>query len=97
MDDLRQTRFATLYHNHLSAVAGYALRRTASADDAADAVAETFLIAWTKLDAVPLDPRARLWLYATARRVLANRRRSQSRRDRLVEELGRELGRLGGS
>jgi hypothetical protein len=43
--------------------ADYALRRTLSPDDAADILAETFLVAWRKLDQVPSGPDARLWLF----------------------------------
>jgi RNA polymerase sigma-70 factor (ECF subfamily) len=34
------------------------------AEDAADVVAETFLVAWRRLDSVPGGDEARLWLYA---------------------------------
>jgi RNA polymerase sigma-70 factor (ECF subfamily) len=77
-------------------LAGYALRRAASPEDAADAVAETFLIAWRKFDDMPGNDETLLWLYGIARRVLANRRRSEKRRaaanERLVRELAIELG-----
>ncbi len=50
--------------------------------DAEDTAAETFAIAWRKLDTVPAD--ALPWLYAVARRVLANQRRGLGRRERLT-------------
>ena len=59
---------------------GYALRRTDNTDDAADVLAETFLVAWRRPDEIPPGPQARLWLYGTARRVLANQRRAERRR-----------------
>ncbi|MBA3401530.1 MAG: sigma-70 family RNA polymerase sigma factor, partial [Actinobacteria bacterium] len=59
-----------------------ALRRT-SRDDTADVVAETFLVAWRRLGDVPEGDLAPLWLYATARRILANHRRAEQRRERL--------------
>ena len=37
---------------------------------------------------------ARPWLYGVARKVLANRRRSEHRRDRLAERLAVEVGEL---
>ena len=40
-------------------------------------MAETFLVAWRRLDDVPAD--ALPWLYGVARRVLANQRRSADR------------------
>jgi RNA polymerase sigma-70 factor, ECF subfamily len=42
---------------------------------------------------VPLDGEARLWLYGTARHVLANHDRGARRRDRLTERLRDELRR----
>ena len=65
----------------------YALRRAPSAEDAADAVADTFLVAWRRLENVPPEPDARLWLYGVARRTLANQRRGAERRGRLAERL----------
>ena len=39
--------------------------------DAEDAVAESFLTVWRRLDDVPSGDATRIWLYATARRVVA--------------------------
>ncbi|MEU6413609.1 RNA polymerase sigma factor [Microbispora sp. NPDC046933] len=84
-------RFEALYLACYPPVYRYALRRTDSADDVADVIAETFLIAWRRLDDVPDGEGAVLWLYATARRVLANHRRGQSRRTALAARLRDEL------
>ncbi len=68
---------------HTAAVFAYALRRT-SREDAADVVAETFLVAWRRLDDV--DERGELpWLYAVARRTLLSQHRS-ARRQRAIAE-----------
>lgn len=69
-------------------VLAYALRRTASQADAEDAVAETFTIAWRKMEQVPLD--ALPWLLAVARRIIANQRRSGRRRAWLFAKLERQ-------
>jgi RNA polymerase sigma-70 factor (ECF subfamily) len=90
---LAEARFSALYRDHARRLLGYALRRSPDPDDAADVVAETFLIAWRRLDDVPPGDEARLWLYATARLVLANRNRGARRRDRLTERLRCELRR----
>lgn len=82
-----QERFRRLYDDNYGPLMGYALRRT-PADDASDVVAETFLIAWRRLSEVPDGDRGRLWLYGTARRVLANHARSSVRRRKLGERLG---------
>jgi RNA polymerase sigma-70 factor, ECF subfamily len=69
----------------------YVLRRVERAEDAADAVAETFLVAWRRMDKVPAGDEARLWLYGAARRQLANQRRGELRRSRLANRLRVEL------
>ncbi len=89
--ELAQTRFSSLYREHGREIMGYALRRAAGPEDAADALAETFLVAWRRLADVPVGAQARLWLYGTARRVLANQRRAERRRTRLAEALGEAL------
>jgi RNA polymerase sigma-70 factor (ECF subfamily) len=89
--ELAEQRFADLYRENARGVLGYALRRSMDPDDAADVVAETFLIAWRRLAEVPSDNKARLWLYGTARHVLANQDRGARRRDRLTERLRGEL------
>jgi RNA polymerase sigma factor (sigma-70 family) len=80
----REQRFEVLFREHYGAVRGYALRRGAT-DAAQDVVAETFLVAWRRLDEVPDD--ALPWLYGVARRVLANQRRSASRGEALDRRL----------
>ena len=87
----RRHRFEELYAAHRVPLLGYALRRTDNTDDAADVLAETFLTAWRRLDDVPLGDQARLWLYGTARRVLANHRRGERRRLELADRLRAEL------
>ena len=77
MNPARETRFEELFRGNYAAVRAYALRR-APGDVAQDVVAETFLVAWRRLDDVPED--ALPWLYGVARRVLANERRSAGRR-----------------
>lgn len=88
-DDRR--RFEALYAAHGRRILAYAARRTAQPSDAADVVAEVFLVAWRRLDAVPPGDEAGLWLYGVARRVLANHRRSERRRDRLGARLAGAL------
>src|SRR5689334_4759444 len=84
-------RFRRLFAETERDLLAYALRRVDRAEDAADVVAETFLVAWRRLDRVPTGDGARLWLYGVARRQLANQRRGQLRRSRLAERLRAEL------
>lgn len=85
----RRERFKQLYEANYAAILGYVLRR-APRDEALDVVADVFLTAWRRLSDVPPGEDARLWLYGTARRVLANRARSERRRNRLSASLVRE-------
>ncbi|GII87387.1 DNA-directed RNA polymerase sigma-70 factor [Sphaerisporangium siamense] len=90
-EDLSRRRFEEIYTAHYPDILAYVRRRTGSPDDAADALAETFTVAWRRVAEIPADGRARLWLYGVARRVLANGRRAESRRSELVERLGAQL------
>ncbi len=79
--------FEELFEVHGRAVLAYALRRCANATDAEDAVAETFTVAWRRFTRVPAVAEARPWLYGVCRRVLANQRRGEARRWRLLDRL----------
>ncbi|MGN6201695.1 MAG: RNA polymerase sigma factor [Solirubrobacterales bacterium] len=91
--EVAEQRFARLYREHAREILGYALRRCPEPEDAADVVAETFLAAWRRLPDVPPGGEARLWLFGTARLVVANQRRGDRRRTRLAEHLRSELRR----
>jgi RNA polymerase sigma-70 factor (ECF subfamily) len=86
-----EARFAELYRDHARDVLAYAARRTGGAEDAADVVAETFLVAWRRGADIPSGDSARLWLYGVARRTLANQRRGERRRARLAARMRAEL------
>lgn len=79
-------RFRELYQQYQRPVLGYFLRRT-DAVSARDGTADTFLVAWRRIDAVPDGDSALPWLFAVARKVLANQRRSRDR----FRALGRRL------
>jgi len=74
-------RFSELWDAHAPRVLAYASRHTDPAG-VQDVVAETFLVAWRRLDDIPDDPLP--WLLVVARNTAANRRRS-TRRAHLVE------------
>lgn len=82
-DEERVTR---IYERYAPDVAAYVVRR-APTTDAADAVAEAFLVVWRRRATVPDEPLTLPWLYGVARRVLANQRRSTQRRSRLADRL----------
>ena len=79
-----EARLETLFRCYYSAVAAY-VRRRAEPDLVDDVVAETFLVAWRRLDDVPAD--ARPWLLGVARKTLATQRRSVTRRHSLLAKL----------
>lgn len=76
--------FRQLFDAHLADVWRYARRRCATSADADDVAGETFAVAWRRrADLPPEEGDVRLWLLGTARRVLANQRRSHDRQHRL--------------
>jgi RNA polymerase sigma-70 factor, ECF subfamily len=80
----RRDRFEAIYRAHHGAVRAYLLRR-AEPELAQDALSETFLTAWRRFDDLPADPLP--WLIGTARRTLANQRRSSQRLAGLRERI----------
>jgi RNA polymerase sigma-70 factor, ECF subfamily len=76
----RRATLEALFLAHGRAVYAFA-RRRASAADADEVVAETFLVAWRRLDDVPAD--ALPWLLGVARRSLANIVRGETRQSAL--------------
>ncbi|MGV8907711.1 MAG: RNA polymerase sigma factor [Propionicimonas sp.] len=83
-------RFTGLFERTHRALLAYAVRRVTDPADAADVVADTFLIAWRRLDAIPVDAE-RAWLFGVARRVLANRNRGTRRRHAMADRLRQGL------
>src|SRR5215475_13387892 len=79
-------RFSQLYERCSRPVRDFCRRRLAS-DLVDDAVAETFLTAWRRLDDVPAGDAALVWLYRVAYRVIGHQWRSTARRRRLEEKL----------
>jgi RNA polymerase sigma-70 factor (ECF subfamily) len=69
-------RFEQIYAEHYEAVRAYVRRRAPEAvvDDVA---ADTFLVCLRKIERVPAQPLP--WLYAVARKILANERRKRAR------------------
>ena len=86
-EDQRREEFIEAYRSLYPAICGYALRRTANPQDAADVVADTFLTFWRRFDDAPSGDEMRPWLYGIARRILANLHRSERRRTALADRL----------
>lgn len=74
-------RFERIYRENFRAVVRFAALRI-DPERAKDVAAETFLVAWRRLEHVPAEPRA--WLLGVARKVIADQFRSQRRREALA-------------
>ena len=84
--EVADRRFREMYRETERPVLAYFLRRT-DATSARDGAAETFLVAWRRIDDVPAGDECLPWLYGVARRVLANQRRSHKRYAALSRKL----------
>jgi RNA polymerase sigma-70 factor, ECF subfamily len=84
----REARFNKLYDANLDRLRAYAWRRDPS--HAEEIVAETFLIAWRRLERVPEDSLP--WLIGVARNVRLNLRRRERRRDALEQRVAADKG-----
>lgn len=79
-----EERFERIYHATYRKTLAYALRRTRNEADAHDVVAETYLVAWRRLDKLAEVKEPQAWLYAAAYGVISNLRRSQDRYQKLT-------------
>lgn len=84
---MRVSQLFTEYGGRLYA---YAYRRTLSPEEAKDVVADTYLITLRRIDRVP--ERALPWLFAVARRVLANRTRAAASEERALARVSARHG-----
>lgn len=66
--------FTEIYAAHYGHVLNYGRRRLADVDAAAELAQDVFVVAWRRREHVPAASLP--WLYAVARRLLANRRRA---------------------
>lgn len=82
---LSEADFRRLFDTHVDAVYRYCVRR-APLPDAEDAVNEVFTVLWRRRKSLDVENEL-AWLYGTARKVLANQRRSILRRIRLREKM----------
>lgn len=82
----QDVRFRRLYQAHRNAIVAYCSRRVGRTD-AADAAAETFAVAWRRIDDMPKGEAELSWLYAVAYRVISNQRRAAVRQRALRTKL----------
>ena len=81
-----ELRFAELYDRCRGAIVDYCRRRVA-ADDVDDAVAETFLAVWRRIDDVPTGAASLVWTYGVAYRVVGHHWRGAARQRRVQGRL----------
>ena len=70
----RRAEFEALFVHTRAPLLAYLTRRAPS-EDAADLLAEVYLVAWRRRGALPSGEERRLWLYGVARRLLAEHHR----------------------
>ena len=88
-DERRLTR---LHETIAPELLRYFLRRAPEPADAADLLAESFLIAWRRMRELPAgDHEAKLWMYGVASRVHRNWLRGRRRAERLATPLRAQL------
>jgi RNA polymerase sigma-70 factor (ECF subfamily) len=87
LDLERRVRFEAMFDRDHDAVRSYVVRRSAGIV-VDDVVADTFLVAWRRLEDVPEPPLP--WLLGVARRVIADQGRAARRRRSLTARLVRE-------
>jgi len=87
----REQQFGELYDAHAPALLAYLARRLDRPADAADILAEVFVVAWRRIADVPGGGDTRPWLFGVARMMLRNERRRQHRQHALGQRLRAEL------
>jgi RNA polymerase sigma-70 factor (ECF subfamily) len=80
-----RAQFEGLFRASRGPLLGYLSRRAPEAD-AADLLAEVYLVAWRRRTELPAGNEQRLWLFGVARRLLAEHHRIAVRRFRAEEE-----------
>jgi len=80
-------RFDQIFAAHYESISRYCHRRLRP-EDANDATAEVFAVAWRKIDKVPHGEGALPWLYGVSRNEVSNARRSIRRSGALRAKLG---------
>jgi RNA polymerase sigma-70 factor (ECF subfamily) len=81
-----ETKFRRAFDEHFDAITRYCFRRLPSSQ-ANDAAANVFTVAWRKIDQMPEDDHALLWLYGIARHEISTFRRSLRRAASLRSKL----------
>jgi RNA polymerase sigma factor (sigma-70 family) len=84
-------KFEALYVSNRLDILKYFVRRCSDSDAAADALAETFLVAWRRIDVVPDGLDGRLWLFGVARNILSKQFKKRQITTAINQRLATEL------
>ena len=87
----RAADFEDLFRRTRIDLLRYLTRRARSPEEAADLLAETYLVAWRRLEAIPAGDEARLWLFGVARNLLKKGASRSRTAELLVDRLAVEL------
>jgi RNA polymerase sigma-70 factor (ECF subfamily) len=79
--------FRDLFSANFPDLLAFTYRRCGSQQDAEDLTAETFAVAWRRMNDLPEGQDARLWLFGVARHLLLNRERTLRRQTSLGARL----------
>lgn len=90
----RDKRFEDLYRTTAADLLAFLTRRASDPEAAADLLAEVYLVAWRRLDKLPGDEGARLWLFGVARNLIMKNSQRQQSHQALISELTHHLTRL---
>ena len=87
----KEARFENLYRSTARDLLAFLTRRAAYREEATDILAEVYIVAWRRLDEVPTDAGARLWLFGVARRLLLKSNRQLRSHQDIVRGITAEL------
>jgi RNA polymerase sigma-70 factor (ECF subfamily) len=84
----KEPQFEALYWRHQRDLAAF-IRRRVPVDAVEDVLAETFVVAWRRLDDIPTEERP--WLYGVARNVIRNTYRAEARQRALHVRIAEDV------
>lgn len=88
---MKSVEFSALFQATSGDVLTFLLRRCPTPEDAADCLAETYLVAWEKRRRMPTGAEARPWLFGVARNVMRRGHEREHRASAAAQALAREL------
>jgi RNA polymerase sigma-70 factor (ECF subfamily) len=92
---MNEPEFSTLFRDTNADLLAFLLRRCSTAEDAADCLAETYLVAWEKRRRMPKGDETRPWLFGVARNVMRRGRERHHRASGAARALAGELVTVG--